>query len=185
MELKVGQVFNSRGRSVYGMLIRLKNRLIYGRKHNWAHSAIITDVKEDKILVHEALTNGFIASYHRKEWFKNKLEKGYFVIGEAKVKLKNVLEHAKKYEGKEYGFFDIVHIIIYWIFGTEAKFLFTHTRYLICSEAVARILYDASGKKINFESEFGLQYDLIEPMHLWQSKQIRWLNNFPETFNKI
>jgi len=46
---------------------------------------------------------------------------------------------------------------------------------LICSEAVARILYDSSEKKIDFEKEFLIPYDLIEPMHLWRSKQIEWL----------
>lgn len=88
--------------------------------------------------------------------------------------MKDVKKNADKYLGKGYGFLDIFHILLYWIFGTKAKFLFTHAQYLICSEAVARILYDASGKKINFEKEFEIPYDLIEPAHLAQSKQIIW-----------
>lgn len=176
MELKVGQVINSKGLSIYGILIGWRNRLIYGRGHNWTHSAIITKVKEDKILIHEALSRGFVAHWYDKIEIEKKIKKGFYVIGETKVKLKDVKKYAEKYRGIGYGFFDIAHIILYWIFGREAKFLFTGSQYLICSEAIARILYDASDKKVDFEKEFGIPYDLIEPMHLWQSKQILWQN---------
>jgi hypothetical protein len=174
MNFKVGQVLNSKGSGFYGKLIRFRNSLAYGKEHNWAHSAIITSIEKNKVLVHEALSQGFIANYYEKSDIEDKINKGYFSIGTPISPLKDVLKFAKNYEGKGYGFLDIFHIIIFWLFGTKSKFLFTHAQNLICSEAVARILYDSSNKKINFESEFEIPYDLIEPMHLWQSQQIKW-----------
>ena len=174
MRFKVGQIINSKATSFYGRLISFRNKLIYGKEHNWTHAAIITEVKNDKVLVHEAIRNGFVKRYYDKSELLIKLKQKEIIIGETKIKLKNVKKYAEKYEGRGYGFLDIFHIILYWLFGTKAKFLFTGSQYLICSEAVSRILYDASNKKINFEKEFLIPYDLIEPMHLWQSKQIRW-----------
>lgn len=173
-EFKVGQVLNSKGQGIYGKLIGFRNGLIYGKEHNWTHSAIITEVKENKVLVFEALSNGFVSNYYEKSWLSNKIKEGFYIIGETKIALKDVHKHANKYKGTGYGWLDIIHIILYWIFGSKAKFLFTHAQALICSEAVARILYDASEKKIDFEKEYEIPYDLIEPMHLWQSKQIKW-----------
>jgi hypothetical protein len=174
MKLKVGQVMNSKGRGFFGTLIRLRNKLAYGKVESWTHSAIITEVKEDEVLIHEALTKGFTCKYYKKTDIEEKIRDRVYIIGETKVPLKDVKKLAKKYEGVGYGFKDIVHIILYWLFGTRAKFMFTHAQHLICSEAVSRILYDASGKKIDFEKEYAIPYDLIEPMHLWQSKQIKW-----------
>jgi len=171
---EVGFVVLTRSRTLLGFLIRVRNRITYGRGHNWSHAAIISDTKKDDIVIHEALSAGFVETHINISDFNKKIRDGIFTVGKTKAKLKDVKKYAKKYEGTGYGFLDIFHIILYWIFGTQAKFLFTGAQNLICSEAVARILYDASGKKINFEKEYNLPYDLIEPMHLWQSKHIDW-----------
>jgi len=173
----VGQVLNSKGTSVYGIMISWRNALIYGKEHNWSHSAIITDVSKEKILIHEALARGFVTRVYEKSEVEEKLKEKSFVLGETNIKLKDVRKNAKEYQNRGYGFFDIFHILLYWIFKTKAKFLFTHAKYLICSEAVARILYDSSNGKIDFQKEFSTPYDLIEPMHLWRSKQIKWMKN--------
>ena len=60
------------------------------------------------------------------------------------------------------------------IFKKFAFTISTGTKQIICSEAVARILYDSSNKKINFEKEFDKRYDLISPIDLYYSKQINW-----------
>jgi hypothetical protein len=174
MKFKVGQVLNSKGNGFFGRLIRYRNSIVYDSKHSWTHSAIITEVREDKVLVHEALKQGFVANYYEKQWLEKKIDEGHYVIGETKIELEDVLTNVRKYEGREYGFFDIFNIIFYWIFGSEVKFFFTGAQNLICSEAVARILYDSSDKKIDFEKEFLIPFDLIEPMFLWQSNQIYW-----------
>jgi hypothetical protein len=177
-EFKVGQVLNSQGQGVYGKLIGWRNALRYGRKHNWTHSAIITEVAKDKVLVFEALSKGFVSNYYEKKWLENKITEGFYVIGETKRPLKEVHKYANKYRGTGYGYLDIFHILLYWVFGSRSKILSTNARALICSEAVARILYDASDKEINFEKEFEIPYDLIEPMHLWHSTHNKWFNFF-------
>jgi hypothetical protein len=174
MKIEVGNVVNSRGSGVFGRLIGFRNGLIYGKEYNWTHSAIITEVSGEWIKVHEALGQGFIETCYTPNEFSKKIDKGIISIGTVKSGLKDVKKIAQKYAGRGYGVKDIFHVIVFWIFGTKAKFLFTGAQNLICSEAVSRILYDASGKKINFEKEFGVPYDLIEPMHLWQSKNINW-----------
>ena len=51
------------------------------------------------------------------------------------------------------------------------KFLkVTGANRLICSEAVARILYDSSKKKINFQKEYDKPYDLVTPQDIFVSK---------------
>jgi hypothetical protein len=172
--IKVGQILNVKRKTIFGKLIGWRNGLIYGKEHNWTHSAIVTEVLKDKVLIHEALSNGFVSKYHEIKEVEEKIENGDYVLGIVKKKLNKVKENADKYLGRGYGFLDILHIIYYWIFGTNAKFLFTGAQNLICSEAVSRILYDASGKEVNFEDEFQIPFDLIEPMHLWQSEQIEW-----------
>ena len=42
---------------------------------------------------------------------------------------------------------------------------------LICSEFVARVLYEISNKEINFEEEFNKKYDYITPADLYQSRR--------------
>ena len=177
MKAEIGDILLTRSRTIFGRLIRLRNSWIYGKGHNWSHAAIITELKEREVVIYEALSKGFIETHIERTQFNNQIRKGQFTVGKTRSKLRDVKELAKKYEGRGYGFLDIAHIILYWIFGTEAKFLSTGAQRLICSEAVSRILYDASDKKINFEKEFMIPYDLIEPMHLWQSKQIDWKLN--------
>jgi hypothetical protein len=172
--VKVGQVLNVKRKTVYGKLIGWRNARIYGKEHNWTHSAIITEIQEGKILIHEALGKGFVSNYHNIKEVEEKIENGEYILGTVNKKLNKVKENADKYLGRGYGFLDILHILYYWIFGTNAKFLFTGAQNLICSEAVSRILYDSSGKEVDFEKEFLIPFDLIEPMHLWQSEQIKW-----------
>jgi hypothetical protein len=174
MKLKVGQVLNVKSKTIYGKLIGWRNSRIYGKEYNWTHSAIVTEIKKGKVLIHEALSKGFVSKYHDKKEVEEKIKDGSFIVGNVNKKLKDVKKFADKYLGRGYGFLDILHILYYWIWGTEAKFLFTGAQNLICSEAVSRILYDSSGKRINFEKEFEIPFDLIEPMHLWQSRMIDW-----------
>lgn len=85
MEFKIGQILNSKSNSLYGRLIRWRNGLIYGRDHNWSHSAIITEIKEDKVLVHEALTNGFVSNFYEKFWLENKIKKVFIQLEKQKL----------------------------------------------------------------------------------------------------
>lgn len=172
MEFKEGQILNCKGWGIFGFLVRLRNKFVWGET-GWAHSAIITEVGEDYIFIAEALNKGFVITAYDKWWLENKLEEGFFVLGEVKKDINNIKENAKKYVGIPYGWLDIFTIL----FSGFSKYNNSGAKNLICSEAVCRILYDSSNKKINFEEEFGVRYDLIEPMHLWKSNQIEWKNN--------
>ena len=162
MKKEVGLVLLTRSRTLFGFLIRVRNRIIYGKGHNWSHTAIISDIKKDDIVIHEALSEGFVETHINYSEFEKKIRSGIFTVGKPKATLKDMKKLAKKYEGTGYGFLDIFNIILYWIFGTQAKFLFTGAQRLICSEAVSRILYDASNKKLDFEEEFLIPFDLID-----------------------
>lgn len=177
MEFKVGQVLNCRYPNLYGKLIAIKNKYSYGET-GYTHSAIIIDIYEDEVLVAEALTKQFSMKRYEKWWLEAKIKEGIINIGTPTKPLKNIVGHALKYKDGSYGWGDIYNILIYWIKGKESIFhkKYAGVKYVICSEAVARILYDASDKKIDFEKEFKKSYDIIEPMDLARSKQIRWLH---------
>lgn len=135
------------------------------------HVGIITKIEKDKVLIHEASRKGFISGWYSKKWLED--NKGDLIhIGRAKHRLRNVFEFAEKYIGKRYGYLDILAIIFSWILGWKVTKA-TGTKSIMCSEAVSRLLYDASDKKINFEKEYNKCYDLITPMDIFFSKQIK------------
>ena len=178
MKFKKGQIINfAHDGNIFMKLIRFRNLIVYGCL-GYSHSGIITEVKRDVVKIHEAVNKGFVSTYYPKEWIENRIKEGKVAIGTAKKPLTNVHKHADKYLGKPYGWFDIFNIIFAWIIGRNSRFFryFAGSKALICSEAVARILYDASNKKIDFVKEFGIPYDMIEPQMLYVSKQISWQN---------
>lgn len=176
MKFRKGQILNfAYEGNIFQKLIRWRNYFIYGNK-GYSHSGIIIDVKNDFVEIAEALDQGFITDGYSKGWLNERIADKTIAIGESKIPLKNVKKHTEKYIGTPYGWFDIWNIIFATFFKINSRSFrfFKGAKYLICSEAVARILYDASNKKINFEEEFGIPYDMIEPMHLFLSKQIKW-----------
>lgn len=171
MKYKTGQIIFFNWNNIYSKVIGVFNRLEYGET-GFSHVGIITEVLDDKVLIHEALSKGFSASYYSTEHLNQYFAEGSIAIGEAKMPLTYTLEHANNYLGRPYAWFDIISITL--AFFTKFKFLkLTGASKLICSEAVARILYDASGKKIDFEEEYGKKYDLITPMDIYRSNQIK------------
>lgn len=167
MLLKVGQVLNSKGWGIYGKLIRWRNKRKWGEE-GWGHTSIIVEVQKNHVVIAEALYNGFKLVKYEKYWLKQKIKEKFYVVGESRIYLRDVYATAEKYEGRGYGWFDILFIL----FGSRKGK--TGANKLICSEAIARILYDCTKKRVDLEKEFGIDYDLIEPMHLWKSKQMRW-----------
>ena len=169
MEFKTGQILNfAYNDSLFEKLIK------FVTKSKYIHSGIITSVGPDFIEIAEALSRGFVISNYERWWVEGKIKEGVISIGESKSPLINVRDIALKYQGTPYGFMTILHIANYLIFRKKA-FWSDGTKSLICSEAVARILYDASDKKINFETEYNKSYDEITPGDLERSKQIKWL----------
>jgi len=176
MKFKIGMILNfAYDGNIFQKAIRWRNYLIYGEK-GYSHTGIITDVKNDFIEISEALSQGFISSMYEKWWLEARIKDKTIAIGEATSRLIKVKKHAKKYIGNPYGWLDLWNILLVTLFKIKSKTFrfFKGAKYLICSEAVARILYDASNKKINFEKEYKKDYDLIEPMDLYYSNQVRW-----------
>lgn len=173
---KPGQIVNFSNNHLFAKLIKFRNLLVYGEL-GWSHSAIITDIYKDHVLIHEALSQGFVSNKYEKWWLNMKLERGEIAIGTSKVKLKNVLKCANNYKGRPYAWWDIFNIFFSWISGRSSLIwrFFKGPKYLICSEAVARVLYDSSDKKLNLEEEFNKPYDMIEPTDLFKSSQLKWI----------
>ena len=80
-------------------------------------------------------------------------------------------EVINKYHGKPYGFIDLIAIAISII--TKKRLLKDTADRLICSETVARILYDASKKQIDFAKEFDKPYSYITPDDIFMSKHLK------------
>lgn len=177
MKFKKGQVLLFNWSNPYANLIRWRNKFKYG-KEGWAHCGIITDKRvheeEEQVLVHEAISRGFVSSWYPVFWLQERIKEGRVLIGETNLKLSTVKKHADNYLGRGYAWFDIFNIALYWILGKAATTISTGAKSLICSEAVCRILYDASSKRIDFEKEYGILYDFIEPQHIRESKQMKW-----------
>ncbi len=172
MRFYPGQVVNfAKYDSIYQKLIAFGNMIKYGSK-GFVHSGVIGEVKKDEVVIYEAIDKGFVKSTYSKAYMRDKIELREIWIGKPTKPLRNVKKHAEKYLGRPYGWFDIFSIVLS-LFTRKTEGI-TGAKHLICSEAVARILYDASDKKIDFVKEFGKSYDLIEPMDLYISKQIRW-----------
>lgn len=174
MIFRPGQVVNfAWHNNIFQKAILFRNRLIYGKDAIWTHSGIITRVMKHKVEIYESITKGFTYSWYPKDWLENKIDNGIVAIGTSKKKLTNVHNNAFKYLRFKYAWTDILNILWMFLFGKQATKL-TGVKKLICSEAVARILYDSSNKKINFEKEYNKAYDLVEPMDLYLSEQIKW-----------
>jgi hypothetical protein len=177
--LKTGSIINcAYNEGLFMKLVSLGNRIHYGKSAKWTHSAIVVSEldADNKVWVAEALGKGFTISEYEAWWIYSQVKLDKMAIGYPKKKIdkKIVYDLAKKYEGEEYGWLDIFHIILHIFFNKKSFFFTTKAKQLICSEAVCRILYDASDKKLDFEKEFGIDYDLIMPQDIYNSTQIEW-----------
>lgn len=169
--MKVGSVLNFRWYdNIFGKAIRYYNRLVY-KTDGFTHTAIVIDIKEGYYTIAEALGSGFTISDYEDWWVEGKIKEGYIFVGEPKYDLVAVKSLAQKYEKTRYGY---IFLPLIFLFGEKAKWATDGTKSLICSEAVARLLYDASEKKINLSEEFKKSYDLITPHDIYLSKFIKW-----------
>lgn len=173
MEFKEGQVllFNWNQNSLLGKAIKFYNQKKYG-DDGWAHSAIITEVTKDQCLVHEAVNRGFVSSYYNKSFLNEVIKDGRCKVREPKIKLKKVREFADQYVGNRYSWTTLIQILLIYFLKAKAGYS-DGTRGLICSEAVTRVLYDASNKNIDFEKEFNIPFDFVDPVMINLSKQLR------------
>lgn len=137
---------------------------------SYTHVGIIKDVKKDVIVIAEAMTEGFYSSDYKRKIFEGMIKFGSVLIMRPTKSLKDVVKSIEKYEGRPYAVLDLVAILIYAITGH--KLCKGSADKLICSEAVARVLYDASGKKIDLQKEYDKPYSYITPDDLFMSKYL-------------
>ena len=187
--MKVRVIFFS-GNHLYARLIRFSNNIAYIRKYGfnrfftderrdevkWNHIGLIADEDSDNYVIYEALNQGLVKNNHRKNVLKRRIEdqeveiKSIYIHG---TDVEQVIKYCEKYKGNLYDWKSIFHIGLYTIFGNYGLHMSKGAKKLICSEFVARVLYEISDKKINFEEEFNKPYDYITPADLYQSRQIK------------
>ena len=178
---KVGDVLNFSWSGFFGFMIKLRSYIQYGgifnqekrEKNRWTHTAIVGEVQGDIVYVYEAISKGFTKNKYSVNELNTYIKNKNMKVGRTKIPLKDVKKYCEKYKGRPYGYHQIA-IIGYAVFGNTILKNFSTAKFLICSEAVARILYDASNKKINFEKEFNKRYDYIKPIDLSYSKHLNW-----------
>jgi hypothetical protein len=171
MEYKIGQIIFFNWNGFYSKAVGAYNLKKY-KEIGWTHVGIITQVDKDMVVIHEALGKGFISSYYEKWWLDDKIKNKIILIKEVREPLNDVFDNAEKYRDIKYGWRDIFGIIFRYVFGFEL-FPMSGPNRLICSEAVVRILYDSSDKKIDFEKEYAIPFDFITPMDIYLSKFLK------------
>lgn len=173
--LKVGDLifFNWEG-GIFRKLIILYNNINYGFSKT-THVGIVTEVHDDHYMIAESLSKGFKEYPYDKWWLDPQIKEGQIIAKRPNKPLKNVKAETVNYLGREYAIQDLASIILFFIIGMQLPRA-TGAKKLICSEAVARVLYDSSNKEIDFEKELNKPYDLITPMDLYISNQLTFIN---------
>lgn len=176
MVLKIGTIVFFYGDTFYSKVINKANVKYYGVAGP-THTGIITSNDNDKLIIAEALDDGFIEnSYSEKDLISLAIRKENtieFGVPQVKVHSKLLRAVVGKYLGSGYGWFDILAIYLYFKFGFKfPNFMRTRAKKLICTEACARVLYDISKKKIDIAKEFNKNFDLLTPMDIYLSKYI-------------
>jgi|GEM_PF-2494802 len=169
VKFKRGQIIFLNWDGLFAKVVRYYNQVKY-KEEGFSHVGIITNMTLSKVQIHEAGSNGFVKGWYSKEFLENMIKRETCAIVDSKVRTTNLEWEADKYLGRPYAWHDIFGIALSFLFGW--RFLeITGAKKVICSEAVARILYDVSNKKINFELEYDKPYDLITPMDIYYSEQ--------------
>lgn len=176
IEYQTGDVILFRGRHPFSFLISLHNLFVY--KHHWeyTHAAIISSISKKNVYVCEALTDGFAKTQYTRKQFDKMMRSKDIIVGRPIVKPKYILFICERYIGRPYSFLDLFGCLLYFLIGKHAFLFSTGAKQVICSEAIARILYDATNRKINFEKEYDKPYDIITPLDIYFSEQIIFLN---------
>jgi len=165
MKTKTGDLFFVKDTNLAGKLVSIFNYMMYG-KSDVTHVGIIAKTEKERVLIYEAVPKGFIPSWYNKKDLEDPKIKIKKMSG-----LKNVLKTCQKYEGIKYGTMNIiVHTINLFL---RIAFRIKYSDGIIamhCSEAVSRVLYDASNKKINLEKKLNKPFDMVTPQELFDLK---------------
>lgn len=157
--MKIKIVFFS-WNSFYGKLIR------FGTKCKWTHIGIVGEEKTDGYYVYEALNNGLVKNFYFKEDIEIHTSNNNVIIEEIDLlcDCSRLKEACESYLGKPYDWLSIFNIATYILFGRYALKI-KGSRYLICSEFVARVLYDIG---YNLSELLNKPYDYITPADIYK-----------------
>lgn len=178
-KFKTGQMLNFSTNTIFGLLIKFHNKLKFRGKDlafNPTHIGIISNVTKDTVEVFEALNSGTTFTIYPKDKLNRLLDNNKLKIIESKKQLKNVKKVCSKYNNIRYGKLKTFIAITLNLFSKRlATKIPDTTSDLICSEVVARVCYDCSDKKVNFEKEYNITYHLVTPAHIHFSNQVKVL----------
>lgn len=141
----------------------------------WNHVGVIISRENGIVTIYEALDEGLTKSQYDEETIDYWLRSGTIEIKTIKTLMsrKQITKRANTYLGRPYAWFNIFLVVIFKYLKVlkldQLAFYFTSSKHLICSEFVARLLYDISYKTINFAEEYNKTYDLITPADIYNS----------------
>lgn len=146
-------------------------RLATGSK--WTHVGLVGEETDEGYVVYEAVNKGLVKSTYLKDTVNKLIKEGKVTIREVEVKVRaaEFKQICDSYEGRPYDWLSIFNIAWAILFGKVAL-NFSGPKAVICSEFVARVLYDASYGKIDFAKEYDKDFDLITPAEILLSKQL-------------
>jgi hypothetical protein len=153
--------------SVYGKLIR------FATGSKWTHVGIIASEDSENVICFEALNKGLTKTVYSQEHIKRLEEQGVVSIKTVSLRTtpEKLVRACEKYEGAPYDWLSIFNIGFHFLFGKYAL-TFGGPRMVICSEFVARVLYELSNGGINFEEEYNKRFDFVTPADIFKSKYI-------------
>jgi len=145
-QFKTGDVvlFNYNNKNWISKQIENYNLQEYGTS-SAIHAGIISEVNynENKVQIFEILNlNGANFYYYDMNFLTEKIKSNEIHIRRPKENIKNIIENCEKYLYIKYGILDLFAILLYGFFNIKIKS--TNMKKVICSELVARVLYDSS-----------------------------------------
>ena len=165
----------------------------------WSHVGIITKVDETngKVIMFESRMNGpEFKEYGIEELRSYESNKNAFAFMPnypkgTKLTSPIVTAIAAKYDGEKYGFASYPAIVLFLVLQkagfknilwnalfaqseSERGWLHINLRGVICSELVARMLYDISGGKINYEEALGKPWEITSPGDIYSLRDHKW-----------
>jgi hypothetical protein len=169
------KVFFINSDSIFSKLITFYNYVKFGSS-DATHVGIVAAEDKCNILVFESLAKGFTRSVYEKDWIEKQIKDGRVELKQTNKLIKNVKKTCEKYEGVKYGKINIIIHAINLFLTSFLKFKIKYSDGIVsmhCSEAVSRVLYDCSNKRINFEKEYGKPFDNVSPQEIYMSKFLK------------
>lgn len=140
-------------------------------KSYWNHAGIVGENTEEGHVIYEAQASGLVKSVYPAEKLAKRLWDAEIDLLYPRYKVTDVKKHCENYLGIPYGIGSLFKIG-WGILTKKTPEKSDGIKKMICSEFVARVLYDATNKRLNFEREYNKDYDFITPDDIWKSDQL-------------